>query len=262
MKLVRQKSNKLAFLNYNKDYQYLLIRIEDVCNNAYIFNYPKILFFVNSFEKKIINDYLKYYPNIKANYFSNIINNEQELLVLYQDNLITNDFTTLLKISYADKFITLSHRDVLGSILALGIQRNNIGDIIKQEKYFYVEVKKDISNYIIDNLVKINNSKIKINKSEEIITRNQEYLSYQGVVKSLRLDNVVKLITNKSNNEVREYLLAQNVKVNQIIKDDFSYQIKENVELSLKGYGRYYLDISNIKQTKKDNYLLSYLKYV
>lgn len=256
------KNKKQAFLNYNKDFEYLIKRIEDVCNQAYIFNYPKSLFFVNKYEKAIINDYLKYYPNIKASYFSMINNAEQELLVIYQDNLINNDYSNLLKISYPTKFFNLNHRDVLGSLLGLGIKRNNIGDIMKVNDDLYVEVKKEISDLILDNLDKIGKSKVKLSIVDKEITRKQDFLSNQGVVKSLRLDNVVKLITKMSNSEVRDYLLGQNVKVNQIIKDDFSYIINNDIELSLKGYGRFIIEVNSIKKTKKDNYLLTYLKYI
>ena len=58
----------------------------------------------------------------------------------------------------------MSHRDYLGSLMGLGIKRENIGDILPLEDRCYIFTKSDISGYIIDNLLKIGRHGVKICK--------------------------------------------------------------------------------------------------
>ena len=60
----------------------------------------------------------------------------------------------------------LSHRDFLGAVLNLGINRNKIGDIFVKEQQAYVYCKEDISAYIMENLFKIRHTQVTIHKTE------------------------------------------------------------------------------------------------
>ena len=79
----------------------------------------------------------------------------------------------------------MSHRDYLGSLMGLGIKRENIGDILPLEDRCYIFTKSDISGYIIDNLLKIGRHGVKICK--RIVssvchktTSNQQSISYSA----------------------------------------------------------------------------------
>ena len=57
----------------------------------------------------------------------------------------------------------LSHRDYLGSILSLGIERREIGDIVVTGEYEAIVFSTDrICNYLITNLEKIATDKVKV----------------------------------------------------------------------------------------------------
>ena len=52
----------------------------------------------------------------------------------------------LIKIYHNSKFSNLSHRDYLGGILALGIERNKIGDLLVEGNVCYVPVHEDVKD--------------------------------------------------------------------------------------------------------------------
>ena len=59
---------------------------------------------------------------------------------------------------FADK---LTHRDFLGSILSLGIERSTLGDIVIRDNVGYLFAKDDIASYIADSLTKIKHTDVK-----------------------------------------------------------------------------------------------------
>ena len=92
-------------------------------------------------------------------------------------------------------FRDISHRDVLGSILALGVKRENIGDIYvdKENCVCYVSCKKSICDFLLTNLEYVSRERVKIqeipfSRMPEIIS---EYTVISDTVQSMRLDAVL-----------------------------------------------------------------------
>ena len=56
----------------------------------------------------------------------------------------------------------LTHRDYLGSILALGIERSVLGDIVIRDKSAYLFAKEDIADYIISSLERVRHTDVKV----------------------------------------------------------------------------------------------------
>ena len=69
----------------------------------------------------------------------------------------------ILEIKNKSNFSELKHKDYLGAILSLGIERNKIGDIVVKDDKAYVPIIEEISSYIINNLSSIGRSPVNIN---------------------------------------------------------------------------------------------------
>ena len=95
-----------------------------------------------------------------------------------------------------DKFSPpLSHRDYLGSLMGLGINRNMTGDIIVNENGCYIFVMKSMASYLADNLVSAGRGTLKV----KVIAPGEVtgLAAAAGVpdsftVSSPRLDSIVK----------------------------------------------------------------------
>lgn len=256
-----QKNSLDRYLEQNKEYKDLIIRVKDVCNNL---NFFRVLFFVNVFEYNIIKGIVNHYDNVKCLKLSKIENAEYYLVIITNkdDNNCYDDELSLLKFNYNNKFNTLNHKDILGSIMAMQVKRENIGDIVIKDCYVYFEVKTSLVQYFIDNLKRIKNIDVNLEISNDNVVKEINCLKYSGIIKSLRLDNVVKEITKLSNREVRELILAQKVKLNYLECSNFSKKCANNDLLSIRKYGRFLLKIDESRKTKRDNYIIDYYKYL
>ena len=63
-----------------------------------------------------------------------------------------------LMLKFAKDF---SHRDVLGAIMHLGIERDVIGDIMVKDKFAYVYCESSITEFIMEHLDKVRNTNVK-----------------------------------------------------------------------------------------------------
>ena len=66
---------------------------------------------------------------------------------------------------FADK---LTHRDFLGSLLNLGIERSVLGDIVIIDNVGYVFVHEDMAEYISTSLTRIKHTDVRISIAEEL----------------------------------------------------------------------------------------------
>lgn len=180
---------------------------------------------------------------------------KRALIFPKHEEIEENFHTTLLEIIGDGEY---GHRDILGSILALGLTREVIGDIIVNQDQMYVIVCSEVANYILSNLTKIKNSYIEVKEVEfeqiQKINQNQ-YIDKQVIVSSMRLDVILSHVLHLSREKAKQYILLGGVKVNDksIIKID--YICKEDDRLSLSKRGR--VIIKNIlKTTKKDKLVL------
>lgn len=190
-------------------------------------------------------------------------NYERAMAVLSPD-LYTGEFPiSCIRVFGNFKFEKLDHRDYLGSLLALGVKREKLGDINVFEDGAELFAHNDIAEYLCFNLKKIRHTGI---KTENISLENsrerlQEFKEMTKIAASLRLDGVVASITGLSRAQALNIINRGEVKVNFMIMDEASKKIKEGDLLSVKGFGRFKLEkITGI--TRSERLTLLVYKYI
>ena len=140
-------------------------------NNSFL-NYLKRAKFESVLTKFLDVTELSELINMIGNEYKYLINGgcedaERVRVIISPDEDV--DFSSfeikILKIDYPQKFVKLNHRNVLGTIMSLGIMRNTIGDIIvtdDEEPTIFVLLVKEMVEYLKQNLTSINNYPIKI----------------------------------------------------------------------------------------------------
>lgn len=167
------------------------------------------------------------------------------------------NFITFYKVEISD----IKHQQVLGTLFSLGLDDSLIGDIFIEDNCFYLTSLTRMNTFLENNLVMINNQIIKLNRVDEIILLKNHFETFSILVSSMRLDNIISKITNKSRNQVNEIINDKKVLLNyQEIKSS-SVILKENDILSIRKYGKYKIG-KNLGYTKKDNIILEIIKYV
>lgn len=171
----------------------------------------------------------------------------------------------ILKITMNKKFgqKDLSHRDYLGSILGLGIDRGKVGDIILLEDETICYVQEDMADYICTNLESVSRTKVEVTllESTELILpeKNIEYKNL--TVSSLRLDAVVGAAFHLARGKAQDLIHGEKVNVNWTLVTSASSLVKEGDMISLRGEGR--VKLTEVQgRTKKDRLSIVIGKYV
>ena len=145
----------------------------------------------------------------------------------------------LFELQYPKKFVTIQHQHVLGTLMSLGIQRDQLGDIIVGEDIQFV-LTKQLESYIISELTRIKGASVKLNSipTEDMIQSEENWKVHSTTVSALRLDVVLKEMIHKSRNIAQQLIIKKRVKVNHTIIDSTDFQLEQNDLLSIQGYGR------------------------
>lgn len=204
---------------------------------------PAVTEFTNPYIAELCMPIIKNY-DIKFKLFPSFEHGERKVFILYPDFLEMvdeNEFITGIRIHNGSKFKTLNHKDYLGSLMSIGIDRNKTGDIYVYDEYADIVMHADISDYIMYNLEKIGHNKINIEKIKinDVHYKEQEHTVINITSSSMRIDNIVKHITKKSRETASEIVRAGNVKVNWQVQEKVSEEVKENDMISISKYGRY-----------------------
>lgn len=138
---------------------------------------------------------------------------------------------------YADR---LTHRDFLGALLNLGIERHTLGDIVIIDNVGYIFALESIAPYIADSLIKVRRTDVSVS----IITELPEGELYRTERKTVqisseRLDAVIARVYSLSREDAQALFKKRLVFADGREIDSTSYAPKENEKISVRGHGRF-----------------------
>ncbi|XMB85096.1 YlmH/Sll1252 family protein [Mycoplasmatota bacterium WC44] len=163
---------------------------------------------------------------------------------------------TCYKIKYDKRFGVLKHRNILGSVMSLGIEKNNIGDIVIEDDIF-IFIASEIKKYFELNFTQIGKINIEIIEVDgSNIVKKENYSIKKVFSSSLRLDNIVSTVYNCSRNESKNLINKGFVRINHRLIENISYSISKNDLVSVRTKGRFII-LDEIGRSKKDNYILN-----
>jgi RNA-binding protein YlmH len=159
----------------------------------------------------------------------------------------------LLKIEAQEKEVSWSHRDVLGSLLGLGISRDKLGDLRISGSAAYVFVMEELSGFIESSLSRVSKYEVQISRvSAELFPQEASGgKSLFRTVASARLDAIVATGFDLSRRQAQQLVESDRVKVNHRPENRVDRQVPEGAVISVRGYGRLVLEV-NLGQSKKD----------
>ena len=154
----------------------------------------------------------------------------------------------------------LSHRDFLGSLMALGIKRELLGDILVGNGRTVVFVC-DAAVPLVKEMTKVGKCGVKITDdfTEKDIPK-QEYDEMRSTVASLRLDAVVSTALRLSREKSAELIKSKGVMHNRVMTFSPSEKVSEGDRFSVRGFGKF--ELSEVGgQSKKDRQFITVRKY-
>ncbi|MCR4618803.1 MAG: hypothetical protein K5669_11550 [Lachnospiraceae bacterium] len=155
---------------------------------------------------------------------------------------------TPLMEKFADK---LSHRDFLGALMNLGIERDVLGDIKCGEKEGYLFCLDSISEYICDNLDKVKHTNVKCTVVEEMAALpEEEPAEITVLVSSERVDGIISKVCKLSRSESLDLFREGKVYINGRLCENNSKAASAGDVINARGYGKFTI-LDNPQLTKK-----------
>ena len=160
----------------------------------------------------------------------------------------------------------LTHRDFMGAILNLGIDRSLIGDIIVRGNDAYVYCLTSIQDYLRDNLISVRHTDVSCTFAADMahvqdIPELRPVLTPQSInVASERMDSIVAGFTNISRSHIKELFLRQRVLLNGRIITSLSVSPKPGDVITVRGFGKAVYDGVSGK-SKKGRLYVTLRKY-
>ena len=141
----------------------------------------------------------------------------------------------------SDKFAEkLSHRDFLGAILNLGIDRSVLGDIAIVDKCAYLFVKEGMAEFVADGLTKVRKTAVKcciVDSAPEGTLYNTKEVRVQAVGE--RIDALVAKVFSISRDDSATLFSRGLVFISGKCCESVSHKLKEGDIVSVRGYGRF-----------------------
>lgn len=156
----------------------------------------------------------------------------------------------------------LTHRDFLGSFMALRLKRETIGDIVVSNGRAQVLVSEIAAKTITSSVSKI--GRVGVHIADELpfdMEVTQEYKDIPASVASLRLDCIVAAAANTSREKAALLVRSDKVDVNHFTISSVSETLQQGDVISVRGCGRFVLsDIGGL--TRKDRIHIILKKYI
>ncbi|MBO5163901.1 MAG: RNA-binding protein [Ruminococcus sp.] len=158
----------------------------------------------------------------------------------------------------------LTHRDFLGSFMALRLRRETIGDIVVKDGMAQAAVLETAARDISASVSKIGRVGVKITDSrpfELTLEETQQFKEIGCTVASLRLDCITAAAANVSRDKAAALIRSDKTDVNHFTVTSVSHELKEGDILSVRGCGRFVLSGIN-GATKKGRIHIILKKYI
>lgn len=153
---------------------------------------------------------------------------------------------------FADK---LTHRDFLGSLMALGMEREMLGDIIVKEDCAYLFCHERIADYICRSLTQVKHTTISCSLSDAP-PEGELFRTEKKVVQlsSERIDALIAHVFKMSRGDAQSLFPAGKVFVDGRLCESPGYSPREGQILSVRGFGRMrYIGVESLSKKGKCN---------
>ena len=148
-----------------------------------------------------------------------------------------------LRIGWNAKFADPGHRDLLGAVMGLGIERETLGDIAMGEyrggPCAYLFCVPEVADYVAANLDSAGRASVKVEiAGEEPKLKPPEGEALRVTVQNERLDALLAAACHLSRSEAQRLIAAGLVKLNHVPNLHADARLNEGDLISARGYGR------------------------
>lgn len=222
--------------------------------------------FLNEHEQELLSAEFEHQTSPAAVFSGGYSGADKQMLAFVPEytELDENEIMAVLKCSYYKDY-ELTHRDFLGALMGLGIERDTVGDILvdNNDHFAYIVVKKEMVPFLLEEFVSAGRARLSVTRAElsELEKIIPETQIITDTVASLRLDAVVASGFKLSRENANALIKSGNVYLDRRVCASPDKNVPDGALVNSKGYGKFKLHLSgNI--SKKGRYFIKIEKYI
>lgn len=151
---------------------------------------------------------------------------------------------------------SLTHRDYLGALMNIGIERDCVGDIYTDGKIAYAYIKDGLEEEIKSSLKKVKHTDVKIEEVNPFdCPLAPHFEEVTGSVSSLRLDSILSFAFHLSREKAKNYIDGDLVSVNGVVSHSATMSLKRGDRISCASKGKFVYQ-GEIKTSRKGRLII------
>ncbi len=243
-------------------------RLVELSNTAFNKNIPVFTDFLNLNELNILYSTTKelYTSTFKA--YGGYESAERQMIAFIPDAFCCeiNELypITVLKIIPLNKKFSdsLTHRDFLGALINLGIDRSKLGDILVKENEAFIFCNEKLAGFLIEQITRIKHTSVRaIETKLGDFHFEPEFKMMKGSISTARIDSVLTICCGTSRSEAVEYIMSKKVFINGRLIEANSITLKNGDVISVRGIGKF-IYTGVLSETKKGRVYIELKKYI
>ena len=218
-------------------------------------NIPRFLGFLNEHESLYVRQHLP--KSAEITFFGGYPDAVRLMMGASAD---TDSFPiTALEFCYREQD-DLRHRDFLGSLMAMGIRRDTLGDILTGKGRTVIFVRDDIVPFLLSDVDKIGRVGVKVGYADvDDLPIPDDIEELLFTLSSLRLDAFVAAAAHLSRDKAARLIKNELVMVDHVTDTEVSSQLKEGMTVTIRKHGKYVL--AELRGTSKKGKLRLSVKH-
>ncbi|MFC7392479.1 RNA-binding protein [Scopulibacillus cellulosilyticus] len=204
---------------------------------------PKCTDFLDPRQQEILRLVIGSQGEVNAHFFGGFEAAERKRALLVPEYFQVQQESfglSLFELDYPAKFAKITHRELLGSLLGLGLVRDKFGDLLFKDDCIQFLAAQEVADFVAAHLTHV--GKVGVSCKEkplsEILHIETHWDEAAGTVSSLRLDTVLSEIYKLSRTKIAGHIESGGVKVNWKTVEKTGYELAPGDYLSVRGFGR------------------------
>lgn len=250
--------------NVNKDEAFLRSRVEDTVRLSEKRHYAAFLGFLDEREQTQAEQILRRSYVTNYRFFGGYDDGERRVLGVFPDGEEPDESAFPLR-AVAFHYRTdsrLSHRDVLGTLMACGLRRDAVGDILCADGLAVVFLRDELCSFVCDQVQRIGGESVSAEDyySGELPIAHA-FTEIRDTVASARLDAVLSALIRCSREQSAQLIRTDAVSVDHTVIRSVSHAVDVLQKVSVRGHGKFIIDELG-PETKKGRLRFVARKYI